>query len=80
MNHEAVKAILPEKNKLNFNGDREDILKFKNYGNTFEHPFSIFIDFESTLKQIQQEESKLEEDEIKTLFICCYLKMVRKNI
>ena len=67
MNYEAVWAILPEKNKVNFIGDREDILKFKNYGNTFEHPFSIFIDFESTLKPIQQEESKLEEDEIKTV-------------
>ena len=69
MNHEAVKAILPEKNKVNFIGDREDILKFKNYGNNFKHPFSIFIDFESTLKPIQQEESKLEEeeDEIKTI-------------
>ena len=68
MNHEAVKAILPEKNKVNFIGDREDILKFKNYGNNFKHPFSIFIDFESTLKPIQEEESKLElEDEIKTV-------------
>ena len=67
MNYENVRAILPEKNKVNFIGDREDILKFKNYGNTFEHPFSIFIDFESTLKPIQQEESKLEKDEIKTV-------------
>ena len=67
MNYENVRAILPEKNKVNFIGDREDILKFKNYGNTFEHPFSIFIDFESTLKPIQQEESILEEDEIKTI-------------
>ena len=31
------------------------------------HPFSIFIDFESTLKPIHQEENKMEEDEIKTV-------------
>ena len=41
MNYEAVRAILPEKNKVNFIGDREDILKFKNNGNTFKHPFHI---------------------------------------
>ena len=50
MNHEAVKIKLPEKNKFYFNSDREDILKFKNNCNSFEHPFSIFVDFESTLK------------------------------
>jgi len=61
-----LKLCYHKKNKVNFNGDREDILKFKNYGNTFEHPFSIFIDFESTLKPIKQEESKQEEDEVKT--------------
>ena len=67
MNNETVKSILPEPNKVNFNGDREDILKFKNFGNTMKHPFSIFIAFESTLKPIHQEESKMEEDEIKTV-------------
>ena len=58
--------ILQEKNKVDFNGDREDILKFNNYGNTFEHPFSIFVDFESTLQPIHQEPSKLGEDDIKS--------------
>ena len=50
MNHEAVKAILPEKNKIDNYGNREDIIKFKNYGNSFHHPFSVFLDFESTLR------------------------------
>jgi hypothetical protein len=75
MNHETVKAILPEPNKVNWNGDREDILQFKNYGNTMKHPFSIFIDFESTLqptnKQSQETDIILDdepiEDEIKTI-------------
>ena len=61
MNHEAVKAILPEKNKVNFIGDREDILKFKNYSNKFEHPFSIFIDFESTLNTGSERNPRLLE-------------------
>ena len=30
-----------EKNKINLNGDREDILQYKNHGNTFKHPFSV---------------------------------------
>ena len=29
MNHEAVKRILPEQNKEDWNGNREDILKLK---------------------------------------------------
>ena len=45
MNHEAVKAILPEQNKEDWNGNREDIIKFKNFGNMFAHPFSIFFRF-----------------------------------
>ena len=54
------------KNKVNINDDNEEILNFKNYGNTFEHPCNIFIDVESTLQSIKQEPSKLGEDEIKT--------------
>ena len=59
---------MSEKNKFNFNGDREDIVKIlKNYGNSFEHPFSIFVAFESTLQTIQQEEIILDnEEELKT--------------
>ena len=37
-----------KKNKVDKYGNREDILKFKNYGNSFLHPFSVFLDFEST--------------------------------
>jgi len=59
-NHEAVRAILPEKNKENWNGDREDILKFKNYGHSFKHPFSVTVDFESTLKEIKPEEEEIK--------------------
>ena len=68
MNHETVTAILPEQNKVNWNGDREDILQFKNYGNTMKHPFSIFIDFESTLQSTneQSQETDILDDEIKT--------------
>ena len=29
MNYESVKTILPEKNKEDWNGNREDIIKFK---------------------------------------------------
>ena len=35
----------------------DDILKFKSYGNTFEHTFSILSDFERTLQTIQQKPS-----------------------
>ena len=47
MNNEAVKTILPEKNKEDWNGNREDIIKLKNFGNTFAHPFSVFLDLEN---------------------------------
>ena len=55
MNNESVRAILPENNKVDKYNNREDILKFNNYGNSFPHPFSVFLDFESTLinKQIE---------------------------
>ena len=49
MNNESVRAILPEKNKIDNYGNREDILKFKNYGDSIPHPFSVYLDFESTL-------------------------------
>jgi hypothetical protein len=51
--HEAVQCVLPEPGK--------NILKFQNYGNMFPHPFSIFMDFESTLKQIQQTEENKKD-------------------
>ena len=62
MNNEAIRAILPEKNKTDKYGKREDILKFKNYGNSFLHPFSVFLDFESTLINKQKENIVLEEE------------------
>ena len=34
MNNESVRAILPEKDKVDKYNNREDILKFKNYGNS----------------------------------------------
>ena len=39
--HKAVEVILPEKNKTNWNGDREDQITLKNHGNTFQHPVCI---------------------------------------
>ena len=66
MIHETVKAILPEPNKVNWNGDREDILQFKNYRNTMKHPFSVFIDFESTLQSTNEQLHEMD-DEIKTV-------------
>ena len=63
------------KNKIDNYGYREDIIKFKNYGNSFHHPFSVFLDFESTLinkekvnivlEENKQEEIKEDEEEIK---------------
>ena len=52
------------KNKEDWNGNREDIIKLKNFGNTFAHPFSVFLDFESTL---ENQESKLIDNELKKL-------------
>lgn len=42
--HEAVRCVLPKEGK--------NIVKFKNYGNMFPHPFSVFMDFESTLEKV----------------------------
>ena len=47
-NHENLKVILPEKNKIDWNGDQKDIVKFKIFGNSFHHLFSVFVDFKST--------------------------------
>jgi len=62
MNNESVRAILPTKDKVDKYGNREDILKFKNYCNSFLHPFSVFLDFESTLINKQKENIILEEN------------------
>lgn len=44
--HQSVQVKMPV-------GD-EAVLKFKNYGNSFEHPFTVFMDFESTLEPINE--------------------------
>ena len=61
MIHESVKTRLPEKNKEDWTGNREDIIKLKNVGNMFAHPYSIFLYFESTL---ENQESKLIDKEL----------------
>jgi hypothetical protein len=33
----------------------ETIVKFKNFGNKFMHPVSVFLDFESTLKEVNED-------------------------
>ncbi len=46
MKHEAIRCELPtEDNKF---------IKFKNHGNTFAHPTSVFLDFESTLETVKE--------------------------
>ena len=64
MNYEAVKTILPEQNKEDWNGNRDVIIKLKNFGNMFSHPFSVFLDFESTLEN--QESKQIDNELTKT--------------
>jgi hypothetical protein len=78
--HEAVRCVLPKagiQNKVNKEGKeildkngnpityREDELKFKNDGNKFKHPFSVFLDFESTLEKVDEKEKSKETHTIK---------------
>jgi hypothetical protein len=42
--NEAVRCVLPDEDEKN--------LTFQNFGNSFHHPFSIFLDFESTLEAV----------------------------
>ena len=51
-----LKNNIARKNKDDWNGNREDIVKLKIFRNIFPHPFSVFLDFESTL---ENHESKL---------------------
>ena len=53
MKHEAVKAKLPKKFE---EGDksRKDIITFRNIANTFNHPFFMTLDFESTLEKLDE--------------------------
>ncbi len=63
MRNEACKVVLSQKNGeqgLNKNGElkqREDIIKFKNEGSKFKHPFNICLDFEATLKPIDKDDN-----------------------
>ena len=63
--HEAIHCILPKKfDPLELDDDgkpfkQEDQLKFKNYGNTFKHPFSATLDFESTLERMTQQATEI---------------------
>src|SRR3569623_1735661 len=54
-NHEAVRAVLPVK------ASGKDVIVFKNYDKTFQHPFSVFLDFESTLVMNIEEEGKYQK-------------------
>ena len=44
--NESIRVRMPEPEK--------GLVKFRNHNNIFMHPFSMFIDFESTLKNIEQ--------------------------
>ena len=48
-NNEAIRCVLPDADK--------NELKFKNHGNSFQHPFSVFLDFESTLENVTDDSS-----------------------
>lgn len=64
--NEACTIVLPKKNgeqgltKKGKLKQREDLLTFRNDGNKFKHPFYCCLDFEATLKPID------EDDEINT--------------
>ena len=68
MRHEAIHCILPRKydpTEVDDDGKplkQEDQIKFKNYGNTFKHPFSATLDFESTLERLTSQTTTQEED------------------
>ena len=69
MNHEAVHITLPKSSKkevitmkngkeiktekINEDADGTDRMIYKDQGNTFTHPFSCYLDFESTLHNCQ---------------------------
>ena len=53
LKNEQTFVKLPIKNK-------DDIMKFKNHQNEFQHPFSCFVDFESTLEKIEEKKENIE--------------------
>ena len=56
LKHESCRVELPhEEDYTDENGKlitANNIMKFKNYGNEFKHPFHVVADFESTLLKI----------------------------
>lgn len=50
MQHKAVRVVLPKEGK--------NIIKFRNYGRSFKHPFAVFMDFESTLEPYDDVKSR----------------------
>ena len=42
---------------------KNDIMKFINSQNEFQHPYSCFVDFESTLKNVDKRDDQKEKDE-----------------
>jgi hypothetical protein len=48
--NESVRCILPK--------EEDNKLKFKNFGNSFQHPFSVFLDFESTLEKVDDKNNE----------------------
>ena len=62
--HEAISAIMPKVYDPETDKRQEDIIKFKNYNNSFKHPVAVFLDFESTLSTVtirDDQEEKLEK-------------------
>ncbi|MEI7670381.1 MAG: hypothetical protein WCJ33_09900 [Pseudomonadota bacterium] len=68
-NNEAIHCIMPRKydpTELDDDGKplkQEDIVKFKNYGHKFKHPFNITLDFESTLERMTNPTSETSMDD-----------------
>ena len=62
--HECIKAILPKAfDPLTDDIEkREDKVKFKNYNNTFEHPFTVLMDFEASLIKIDDDGIKRDKE------------------
>ena len=68
MKHEQVKVSLPKKfdssvefvindkgiKVFNDPNKRQDIVKYKNEQNEFKHPYNIVLDFECTLKEVNE--------------------------
>lgn len=56
-----------------------NILKFKNFGNTFQHPFHVIADFESTLSTCTSQYEGLTPDEFENLKTVRYQKHLQNS-